>query len=106
MMTPHQNILLSVDHRSLRDFALQWLSVRSRGGRWTGPPPSRGQRLANLAWGIALLPRMAIRPGVVEQMRRRLEKGVTIVAEHQLSPALVLATHQLQKRSRAGDQPI
>lgn len=106
MMTPQQNILLSLDHRSLRRFALQWLSVQSRGGRWTGPAPSRGQRLANLARGVALLPRMASKPGVVEQVRRRLEKGVTIFAEHQLPPGLVLATHQLQKRSRARDQPI
>lgn len=104
MMTSEQNWLLTLDDRSISGFALQWLALQSRAGRWTGPAPNRKQRLVNLARGVALLPRMASKPGLVEQLRRRLGqrgKGVKISEERQLSPALVLATHQLQERSRA-----
>ena len=104
LMGSEQKLLLYLDDRSVRSHARQWLTIQARGGRWTGPPPSRRQRLANLARGMALLPRMASKAGVVEQLRRRLGTKHKASARRPLPPALVAATHQLQARSRGQER--
>jgi len=100
LMGSEAKLLLYLDNRSVRSHARQWLRIQARGGRWSGPAPTRGRRLANLARGLALLPRMASKAGVVEQLRRRLGKADQANTRPPLPPALVAATHHLQARSR------
>jgi hypothetical protein len=100
LMGRELNLLLYLDDRSVRSHARQWLTIQARGGRWSGPAPSPRRRLVNLARGVALLPRMASKAGVVEQLRRRLGPPNQANATPALSPDLVAATHQLQARSR------
>jgi len=105
LMSREQNVLLYLDDRSVRSHARQWLAIQVRGGRWSGPAPSRARQLANLARAVALLPRMASKAGVVEQLQRRCRQPPEAVAERQLAPALVLATRQLQALSRGQQEP-
>ena len=100
LMGSEAKLFLYLDDRSMRSHASQWLTIQTRGGRWTGPAPSRRRRLANLARGLALLPRMASKVGVVEQLRRRMGRATNAKERPPLPPALVAATHQLQARSR------
>jgi hypothetical protein len=100
LMSREQKLLMYLDDRSVRTHARQWLTIQARGGRWSGPAPSRARQLANLARGVALLPRMASKAGVVEQLQRRWRQPPVVEVERQLSPALVAATRQLQALSR------
>jgi Uncharacterised nucleotidyltransferase len=100
LMSREQNLLIYLDDRSVRSHARQWLAIQARGGRWSGPAPSRPRQLANLARGVALLPRLASKAGVVEQLRRRWRQPPVAGAERQLAPALVAATRELQALSR------
>jgi hypothetical protein len=100
LMSREQNLLIYLDDRSMRSHARQWLAIQARGGRWSGPAPSLPRQLANLARGVALLPRLASKAGVVEQLRRRWRQPTVAGAERQLSPALVAATRELQALSR------
>ncbi len=99
LMNREQNLLIYLDDRSVRTHARDWLTFAARGGRWSGPPLSRPRQLINLARSVALLPRMASKAGVVEQLRRRWWEPPQAQTEGQLSPALVTATRQLQALS-------
>jgi hypothetical protein len=100
MMSREQNLVIYLDDRSMRSHARQWLAIQARGGRWSGPAPSRTGQLFHLARAITLLPAMVGKAGVVRQIQRRLGQHPVAPAEGQLPPELVAATRQLQARTR------
>lgn len=105
-MTPEQIMAFHLDHRTLRSHVSQWLAIQAKGGRWSGPEPSRRRRLLKLVGATWLVPGMVGKGGVVRQIPRRLGQSSGGPLESQLPPELVAATRLLQARTRGpANQP-
>lgn len=100
LMSPEQNVQIYLNRRSGRSHVRQWLVIQARGGRWSGPTPSRRRRLLNLMRATALVPGMVGKGGVVRQIQRRLGTPPVEPPDGQLTPELVAATCLLQARTR------